>query len=342
MQTVLSRLWTSWDITLVAVVGHSLGEHTALNVAGVLSDADTVYLAGIRAWMLEEKCTQCIHSMLVVKVPLNDITAVLKKTNFEAACINSPNKTVIAGLNEDVSVFQSLLAAAGMKSTLLKVPYSFHSSQMDAIIGQFEKLAAGVTYAKPKLPVLCSLDGSAVIDKAKFGPHYLARHCREIVNFRAALAAANSEKIITDQTITLEIGPHPTISGMIKDELPHVTSLVSMQRGRPPFRVLAATLTALNNVGAEIRWAEYHRDSKASQNVISLPAYSSDLKDYWIQYVNYWSLHKGEPPIVINAGNTLNLESTTIHSVIEESSDTDKAHIVIEVDVTLQGLSPLV
>ena len=342
VQIALSRLWASWDINPVAVVGHSLGEYAALNVSGVLSDADTVYLVGTRARLLEEKCTQHTHSMLVVKGPLDAITSALKEKKFETACINSPNETVIAGLNEDVSVFQSLLTAAGMKSTLLKVPYSFHSSQMDAILGQFEELAAGVTYAKPKLPVLCPLDGSFAVNEGKFGPRYLARHCREVVNFRAALATASSDKIITDQTITLEIGPHPAISGMIKAELPHVTSVMSMQRGRPPFQILASTLKTLYNAGADIRWAEYHRDFKACHNVIPLPAYSWDLKDYWMQYVNDWSLRKGDPPIVIKAENTPKLGSTTVHSVVEESSDTHKAHIVVEADITRQDLSPLV
>ena len=342
VQIALSRLWASWAITPVAVVGHSLGEYAALNMAGVLSDADTLYLVGKRAQLLEEKCVQGTHSMLVVKGPLDAVASALKGNKFEIACINSPIETVVAGLNEDFSTFQSLLAAAELKSILLKVPYAFHSSQMGAVLDPFEKLAAGVTYAKPKLPVLCPLDGSVVADEGKFGPHYLARHCRETVNFRAALATANSNKIITDQTTTLEVGPHPAISGMVKAELPHVASIVSMQRGRPPFQVLVAALKTLYSAGAEIRWAEYHRDFKASHNVIPLPAYSWDLKDYWMQYTNDWSLRKGDPPIVINAGNAPKLESTTIHRVVEEYGDTDKTHIVVEADIARKDLSPLV
>lgn len=342
VQIALSRLWASWGITPVAVVGHSLGEYAALNIAGVLSDTDAVYLVGKRAQLLEEKCAQDTHSMLVVKGPLDVVASALKGTKFEIACINSPIETVVAGLNEDVSVFQSLLAAEGMRSTLLKVPYAFHSSQMDAILEQFEELAAGVTYAKPKMPVLCPLDGSVVGDEGKFSPHYLARHCRETVNLRAALATANGNRIITDQTTTLEIGPHPAISGMIKAELPHVASLVSMQRGRPSFQVLASALKTLYSAGAEIRWSEYHRDFKASHKVIPLPAYSWDLKEYWMQYVNDWSLRKGDPPMVINAGNAPKLESTTIHRVVEESGDTDKTHIVVEADIAREDLSPLV
>ncbi|KAL8665034.1 MAG: hypothetical protein Q9202_002590 [Teloschistes flavicans] len=342
VQIALSKLWASWGVIPVAVVGHSLGEYAALNVAGVLSDTDTLYLVGKRAQLLEEKCVNGAHSMLVVKGPLDAVASTLKESSFEIACINSPVETVIAGLADDVLGFQSLLTAAGMKSTLLKVPYAFHSSQMDPILENFEGLAAAVAYAKPKLPVLCPLDGSVVAESGKFSPSYLTRHCRDSVNFRAALATATSNGIITDQTTMIEIGPHPAVSGMIKAELPHVVSLASMQRGRPPCQTLAAALKTIYNAGADIRWSEYHGDFKASHKVVPLPAYSWDLKDFWIQYTNDWSLRKGDPPIVINAGYAPKLESTTIHRVVEESGDVDKTHMIVEANIARKDLSPLV
>ncbi|CAO1601138.1 fusarubin cluster-polyketide synthase [Xanthoria calcicola] len=342
LQIALTRLWASWGILPMAVVGHSLGEYAALHTAGVLSDSDAIYLVGKRAQLLEEKCAQGTHSMLVVMGSLDAIASVLGNTEFEVACINSPKETVVAGLNEEVSKFQSLLSDAGIKSTLLQVPYAFHSSQMNVVLEPFEKLAAGATYAKPKIPVLCPLDGSVITEEGRLGPHYLARHCREPVNFRAALATAVSHKIITDLTTTLEVGPHPAVSGMVKAELQTHTLLVSMQRGRSPLQVLAGTLKTLYAAGADIRWLEYHRDFKASHKVLPLPAYSWDLKDYWMQYVNDWSLRKGDPPLVINAGAPRKVESTTIHRVVEESGSTDKTHIVVEADIARKDLSPLV
>lgn len=56
IQMALVRLWASWGIKPTCVVGHSLGEYAALNAAGVLSIADTIYLVGERARQMEEKC----------------------------------------------------------------------------------------------------------------------------------------------------------------------------------------------------------------------------------------------------------------------------------------------
>ncbi|RDW58256.1 hypothetical protein BP6252_13667 [Coleophoma cylindrospora] len=341
MQIALSKLWQSWNITPNAVVGHSLGEYAALNTAGVLTDADTLYLVGMRASLLQEKCTRDTHAMLVVKGSVEEIAAVLKQKEYEVACINSPIETVLAGSNDEILVLKELLTLAEMKSTLLKVPYAFHSSQLDPMLLDYEKIAGGVTFSKASVPVLCPLDGTIVTDSEKFGPQYLASHSRQPVNMLKALEAARSARIITDQTIALEIGPHPAISGMVRAVLgPQVASLASLQRGRPSWLVLVAALRLFYSVGADIRWAELQRDFTASHRLVQLPAYAWDLKEYWMQYVNDWSLRKGDPPLTITGPSSL--ESTTIHRVVEETGDSEKAHIVLEADIARKDLAPLV
>lgn len=340
MQIALSKLWASWNILPTAVVGHSLGEYAALNVSGVLSDTDTIYLVGKRAELLQEKCTRDTHSMLVVRASVDEIASVLKDKQYETACINSPVETVLAGSNDDVTSFKDILTGAGMKCTLLKVPYAFHSSQVDPIMSEFEAVASGVIFSKPKIPVLRPLDGS-IDTEGRFNPAYLARHAREPVNMFSALQAGHKAQIFTDQTPTIEIGPHPAISGMVKAVLgSQMVTLPSAQRARSAWQLLPVALKTLYTAGADINWAEYQRDFKGSHTVLPLPAYSWDLKEYWLQYVNDWSLRKGDPPLTISAGPKL--ESTTIHRIVEESGDSNKTHMVVEADIAREDLSPLV
>ena len=341
MQLALSTLWASWNITPTAVIGHSLGEYAALNVAGVLSDSDTIYLVGTRARLLQDLCTQNTHEMLVVKASVDKIANALGNQKYEVACINSPIETVLAGPSKDVSLFKEQLANAGMKTTLLKVPYAFHSSQIAPVLADIESVASGVTFHEPRIPLLCPLDGSVINDVGKLGPHYLARHSREPVNMLRALLTARDSQVITAQTTMLELGPHPAISGMVKAVLgSQTTSLASLQRGRSTYQSLSAALKNLYEGGADINWSKYHQDFKASHEVLSLPAYSWDLKEYWIQYVNDWSLRKGDAPLMVS--NASKLESTTIHRIVEESGDTQRTHIVVEADIARKDLSPLV
>lgn len=341
MQIALSKLWASWDVRPIAVVSHSLGEYAARNVAGELSDADTIYLVGRRAELLQEMCTRDSHTMLVVKGSVEDIAAVLKNERYQLACVNSPLETVLAGPNERITTLKDLLTDSGMKSSFLKVPYAFHSSQVEPILSDYKKLASGVTFSKARILVLCPMNGDGVDRDFVLSPDYLAKHSREPVNMLKALLKARQDQIITDQTVVVEIGPHPAVCGMIKSALgPQVTTLPSLQRGRSTWHVLGAALKLLYNLGADISWGNYQRDFKGSHKVIPLPAYSWDLKEYWMQYVNDWSLRKGDPPLTI--ANTLSLESTTVHRVVEETGDSSKAQVVVEADITRKDLSPLV
>lgn len=341
LQMALTRLWGSWNIRPCAVVGHSLGEYAALSAAGVLSDTDTIFLVGRRAQLLEEKCTRDTNAMLVVRASDEEIAVVLRGQIYETTCINSSIETVIAGAVENVDSLRELLTAAGLKSTLLKVPYAFHSSQMDSILADLVQVAGGVKFAEPRIPVVCPLDGTIVRECDKFDAQYLVQHTRKPVNMYRALVEAHNRRIITDRSFLLEIGPHAAVTGMVKAVLgPQTLCGTTMQRGRQSWDIISTTLKSLYEGGADIDWKQYQRDFPDSHQVISLPAYSWDLKDYWIQYVNDWSLRKGDPPLVLSGPSRL--ESTTVHTVIEESGDTSSTKLIIEADIARKDLSPLV
>ncbi|KAI0405958.1 polyketide synthase [Xylaria palmicola] len=346
MQIALARLWASWGIVPEAVVGHSLGEYAALNVAGVLSDSDTIYLVGTRATLLQDLCTRGTHSMLVVRASTDTIEATLKNTPHQIACINSPIETVLAGPDGEISIARNVLSNAGIKTTKLKVPYAFHSSQVDPILAPFEKAAASARYLPPRCPVLCPLDGILVTAGGTFGPAYLSRHCRGPVNMVQALQLARQHDFMAEQSILLEVGPHPAVSGMVKATLGPKTTVISALNRDSSRDVLAEALRVVYQAGADIAWTTYHDDFKASQKVVSgLPAYSWDLKQYWLQYINDWSLRKGDAPLVAQKPEQkTRLESTTIHRVVESSVSADgvKEKIIVEADMMRSDLNPLV
>ncbi|KAI8631121.1 polyketide synthase [Xylariaceae sp. FL1651] len=346
MQIALARLWASWGILPEAVVGHSLGEYAALNVAGVLCDSDTIYLVGTRATLLQDLCTRGTHSMLVARASADTLEAKLRNTPHQIACINSPIETVLAGPDDEISVVKGILGNAGIKTTKLKIPYAFHSSQVDPILVPFEKAAASARYLPPKFPVLCPLDGTLVTTGGTFGPAYLSRHCRGSVNMVQALQLARQHELMSEQSILLELGPHPAVSGMVKATLGPKTTVISALNRDSSQNVLSEALRVLYQAGANVAWKAFHEDFKASRKVITeLPAYSWDLKPYWLQYVNDWSLRKGDAPLITpESKQRKKLESTTIHRVVESSVSADGAEekFIIEADISRPDLNPLV
>lgn len=340
MQIALTRLWASWGVKPSVVVGHSLGEYAALAAAGVLSISDTIYLTGKRAQLLQEKCIVGSHGMLAVRASVSDLQADLLGKSCEVACINGPEDTVISGTNDNIDKLQEELSTRGFKCMKLRVPFAFHSAQVEPILESFEKVSSTINFMKPLVPVISPLLGQVVTNAATFGPSYLSRACRGTVNFVAGLQALREEKF---GGLWLEIGSHPICSGMVKSVLGQVDILPSLRRNEDTWQILAGTLSALHLAGAEIHWNEYHREFTACHEVIRLPTYSWDYKNHWIQYVHDWCLTKGDPEPSKSTVTPLvpKLSTPSVQQIIEENIGTDKSTIVVESNLLDPTLYPI-
>ncbi|EED16360.1 polyketide synthase, putative [Talaromyces stipitatus ATCC 10500] len=347
VQIALARLWASWGITPNLVIGHSLGEYAALNVSGVLSISDTLYLVGIRASFLENLCTKNTHSMLAVHATVEDVKSAAgnKLDRLELACVNGPEDIVLSGLVEDIQELNQHLKLQGFKCTVLKVPFAFHSSQTDPILDSLEKAAQSVRFLKPEIPVVSTLLGTVVKETSVFGPSYLRRHAREPVNFDGALRKSYLDGLVDNQTVWLEVGPEPICLAMVKSILgSEIKAFPTLRKSESPWRTSAKTLSALHSLGFDVTWKEYHRDFEDSQRLLHLPSYAFDEKNYWIDYKNDWLLHKGtevvekkEPPR-INSGPA----TTTVQTLITEQVKDDKVFIVFESDLSEPKLHALI
>ena len=336
MQIALSRLWTSWGVVPSAVVGHSLGELSALNAAGVLTDAETIFVVGRRAQLLQERCAEGTHVMLAIKASMKTIEPILAGMDYEVCCINSPNEVVLGGPKDHVTIVQERLKANRLPATFIDVPYAFHTSQVDPILDDLELELQGITFRKPAVPFISTVLGDVCSSDRELNPTYLKIHCRHTVNFQAALAAAQQQKVIPSKALVIEIGIHNVLTRLVRTVLgSEVTAIPTLHRDQNDWAMIADAVSQVYRSGKDFHWQEYHRGFEASHNVLQLPAYNWNLKDYWMQYVNDWSLRKGDPPLVVAAAK---LESSTIHTVHEDSAE----KIVVESDLCHSELNSLI
>ena len=353
LQMALSALLISFGVVPGAVVGHSLGEYAALNTAGVLTASDTIYVVGKRAELLQERCNRGTHAMLAVKSSQAAIAKLLFGRKYEIACINGPEDTVLSGSNEQITAAQAIIAANGLKSTTLKVPFAFHSTQVDPILESFEAVASGATFHKPTIPVLCPLSGDIIKEAGTFNPSYLAQHCRGTVNIEAALRCAKDSQLINDKSVTIEVGPQPVVCGMVKATLgTQMSTYATLDRKKGLWRNLASALGALYAGSHKVDWTEYHSAFKSCHKVLELPSYAWELKDNYIQYHKDWCQHKGHlsaiaapaaakpaPKPEPTKAPVPKLESTTVHRVVEETTEALGATIIVETDVSRPDVS---
>lgn len=346
LQMALASLWKSLGIEPTFITGHSLGYFATLHVAGVLTASDTIYLVGMRARLLQDKCKQDTHGMLAIRASLARIGPYLKHNLHDVACINSPEDTVISASDADIEALAQKLTDSGFKSTKIKVPFAFHSAQTDTILEDLEDIASHVKFHAPCIPIGCPLLGTIVEPGQSFiNANSIKRHCRETVHFSKCLDDAAS-KGICEGGVWIELGPHDVCSSMVKATLGHDTCVIpSLKRKADDRAVLANALCVLYSLGFSLNWDEYHRPFDECKEVLRLPAYSWDNKTYWIQYVYDWMLTKGSPissPQALLPQSPPTLSTPSVQRVIEDSQTATTAKLVIESDYghyQLNGIS---
>jgi naphtho-gamma-pyrone polyketide synthase len=346
LQMALARLWKSFGVEPSFVLGHSLGHYAALNVAGVLSASETIYLTGTRAQLLLKRCEEGSHSMLAVRASLSQVTSFLELGELEVACINGPREVVVSGTVASVDRLADILANDNIKATRVKVPFAFHSAQVEPILPELEAVASRITFRPPRIPILCALEATILRpgDQNSIGPKHLARHCREPVNFEGALRAAQHDTLnggigsTLGSAVWIEIGPHAVCSSFVKSCLgTSVITASSLRRNEDYWKVISASLGSLYGAGLDIDWNEYHREFKSCHQVLRLPSYSWDHKNYWIQYRNDWTLTKGDDVAVAPAsgvGATSSFQLTpSVQRVLKERVEDNVLSMVVESDL---------
>ncbi|KAF5676169.1 polyketide synthase [Fusarium heterosporum] len=338
IQMALARFWISLGVNPQYVIGHSLGEYAALQIAGIISISDTIYLCGHRARLLEQKCTAYTHGMIAVKASADTLRRLeISGLGAKIACLNGVEDTVLSGPIANIDLLCGKLQRAGYKHQKLDIPFAFHSSQVEPILDELQDLASHVEFREPKLTMISTLTGK-IVTADTMGPQYITRHCRETVNFLGAIQAAETAGIINTAGICIEIGAHPILRPKVKSIIGQdLRCYASLRRGEDMFKTLADSVCGLYLAGQPINWDEYHRDFKASHKVLSLPRYSWQLSNYWMPYKHSWCLTKGDNP---SRHGTLGIEarrpvrlSDSIHDVVEQALDDKKSSIVAESDL---------
>jgi len=349
-EIALAKYWASLGVKPDVVIGHSLGEYAALHVAGVLSASDAIFLVGQRARMLEQKCKVGSHKMVAVRASLEQIEKSCKGKPYEIACANGPKEIVLSGPVGEMDAIIPLLEADGCKCFSLDVAFAFHSAQTDPILDEFEAIAkSGALFQAPHLPIISPLLNKVVFDEKTINANYVRRATRETVNFRAALEAAQKIGTVDDETVWIEIGPHPVCMGLVKSTLSSINvAAASIRRGDDNWKTLADTMAALHLAGVKVAWNEFHREFEKALCLLDLPTYAWNDKTYWIQYNGDWALTKGNTfydaekaaAKGIDGGATVpkvsSLSTSTVHQIIEQSFEGGAGSVVMQSDLMQQ------
>lgn len=195
------------------MAGHSLGEYTAMVPAGVLSLSDAVRLVRERGRLMYEAGLKAPGSMMAViafdRAPLAEVCA---EAGVEISNINAPGQLVISGAVDKLHKAEELAKLRGAKRLIpLNVSGAFHSTLMDPVLGEFDRVLSGLEFKTPRIPIISNVTGLPLTSGSQFREE-LHSQLRRCIQWQASV------EYMTRQGVTTyyEIGPGTVLSGLIK------------------------------------------------------------------------------------------------------------------------------
>lgn len=265
VEYALAQLWQSWGIQPTIVMGHSVGEYVAACIAGVFSLEDGLKLIAERGRLMQALPGD--GEMAVVFATQEQVKAAVEPgQQIAIAAVNTPGNVVISGESADVRALVSKLEASGVETRKLKVSHAFHSSLMEPMLDDFERIAAEVTYSHPKIGLVSNVTGQIAEGETVAGADYWCRHIRQPVRFSASIQTLHEQGC----ELFVEIGPNTTLIGMGKQCLPQGVGiwLPSLKKGQQDWQVLLQSLAMLYAQGQEVDWVRFDRDYRRYRSTL--------------------------------------------------------------------------
>ena len=274
------RLLESFGIAPHVLVGHSVGELAAAHVAGVFSLADASRLVAARARLMQALPEG--GAMVAVQAEEDEVAALLAGHEGEVsvAAVNGPASVVISGAEDAVLAIAGELAALGRKTHRLRVSHAFHSPLMEPMLAEFREIAASLSYAAPRIPVVSNVTGRVAGPGELEDPEYWVRHVRQAVRFADGVKAA----VDAGARVLVEAGPDSVLTAMAQQVLAEADQVVAVpvaRKDRDEARVLVEALARLHVRGVAVDWSRYVGAGRR----VDLPTYAFDHRRYWLRGV---------------------------------------------------------
>lgn len=204
------------DVTLTAAAGLSLGEYTALHVAGAVSFDDALTLVRRRGQLMQEAAQAVPGAMVsIIGGDHASVDALCAEAAhgevLVAANFNCPGQIVISGAIDACRRAVEQAATHGVRAVMLKVAGAFHSPLMASAAERLLPALDAASFDAPSFPVIANVDAAphgrpADIRRA------LARQVTEAVRWQQSI-----ERLIAEGCDRfIEIGPGRVLTGLMR------------------------------------------------------------------------------------------------------------------------------
>jgi [acyl-carrier-protein] S-malonyltransferase len=195
------------------VIGHSVGEYSALAAAGAVSAREAVALVSKRGEAMAEAAREYPGAMAAVLGLPDDVVEELcaEIEGVWPANYNCPGQVVVSGANAAVDRLIEAADSRGARKTVkLRVSGAFHSPLVVRAADRLRPVLERVGWREPAPPFMSTV--SARIENAQRLVDLLVDQLTGPVRFTQAVAALVRDGV----DVFVEIGPGQVLSGLLR------------------------------------------------------------------------------------------------------------------------------
>ena len=197
----------------VMPAGHSLGEYTALAVAGVLDIGDAAILVQRRGELMQEACDKNPGTMAaILGLDESVIEDIVRETGIFISNINTAEQVVISGEVSGVASACDLALENGARKAIpLNVGGAFHSGRMEPAVADLAGTINDTEFHDPNIPVIANCTAIPLASISEVKAELISQVC-------SCVQWKRTVDYMIDEGITefIEIGPGKALSGMVK------------------------------------------------------------------------------------------------------------------------------
>lgn len=278
IQVSLAALWRSWGVIPDAVVGHSMGEVAAAQVAGALSLEQAAKLICGRSRLLRQ--FSGTGAMLLVHLSVSQAEALIAehKQAVAIAASNDRHSTVLSGDPKLLDTIAALLQEQNIFCRLIRADVAAHSPQIDSLEAEVKQMLTNLQPQVASVPIYSTVEAQQ-IDGSQMDKTYWFRNLRQPVLFAQTL----EQLLEQSYGLFIEMSPHPILLSSIESELASQNksgvAIPSLVRHEPEQASLLQSLGQLYTLGYQINWSGVYPQPG---QFISLPAYPWQHRRFWL------------------------------------------------------------
>lgn len=205
-----------------ATAGLSLGEYTALHLAGCMSFEDALELVILRGRAMQDAAEDSDGTMLALIGASNEqAESIVEQARQDDVLVpanyNAPGQVVLSGSISACERASGVASETGLRSSMLSVAGAFHSPHMQPAAERLREALNKADISEPRCPVLSNVTARLHEHDASSIRDLLVRQLTEPVRWAQGCAWMVSDESPIDPSAALhELAPGKVLAGLMR------------------------------------------------------------------------------------------------------------------------------